>query len=300
MVNLCNVDGRVLRENDAVVPVMDRGFLFGDSVYEVFRTRDGVPFAWREHLARLHRSAKGLALAIDATDRELMQAVMDTVAASTEDLATDETPDRYVRLIVTRGTGTSPSLDLEAAPGPCRVVVLVRTAPLGRSGQPVTLQTLEKPRAGDKDPGVKSGNYLAHVLALADARRRGAGDCLFVNPDGNVTETSAANAWFVFDGTVVTPRTGDGLLPGVTRMLLLAALRHAGIPCQERSVTRAAAARADEAFLTGTMRDVSPVTSIDGVALPGGEVTARVAAAWREHCARTIAEDRAALRALTG
>jgi branched-chain amino acid aminotransferase len=181
------------------------------------------------------------------------------------------------------------------------VVVLVRTAPIERSGRPASLRTVAKPRAGEhKDPGVKSGNYLAHVLALAEARRAGATDCLFVNEEGHITEASTANAWFVFGDEVVTPPVADGLLPGVTRALLLEALRDAGIPHAERSVTPEAARTANEAFLTGTMRDVAPVLAIDDHSLDRGPWTLRVEEAWRARCAAQVTADRAALDDLIG
>ena len=95
MVNLCNLNGQIVPESEARIPVLDRGFLFGDSVYEVMRTMAGIPFGWIEHLERLHRSADGLALPLDIEDRTLMARVMATVAEADHE-------NSYIRVIVTR------------------------------------------------------------------------------------------------------------------------------------------------------------------------------------------------------
>ena len=105
MANLCNLDGTILREEAAAVPVLDRGFLFGDSIYEVMRTIGGVPFAWPEHLLRLRFSAAGLGMSLDLTDGDLMRRVRDTMARAGH-------AESYVRIVVTRGSGTAPSIDL--------------------------------------------------------------------------------------------------------------------------------------------------------------------------------------------
>jgi len=101
MVNLCNLDGAILPEGETRIPVLDRGFLFGDSVYEVVRTSDGVPFAWPEHFARLRASAEALRMPLDLDDAQLARRVAATLAAAAHG-------DSYVRIVVTRGTGEAP------------------------------------------------------------------------------------------------------------------------------------------------------------------------------------------------
>ena len=160
------------------MPVLDRGFLFADSVYEVMRTRSGTPFAWREHLDRLHRSAVGIGLELGLDDRDLMLRVVATLDASRADRSPGE---RYVRVIATRGTGTAPRLDLGCAPGPPRIIVLARRLTDDVSARPVRVATVTA-RSTAIDETIKSGDYLRNVLALAEARGRGADECILVAP----------------------------------------------------------------------------------------------------------------------
>ena len=271
MPNLCNVDGTVVPEAEAVVPVLDRGFLFGDSVYEVTRTHDGIPFAWRDHLDRLRGSAAGLGMEIAATDRELMGRVVATVDAARS--GPDADRECYVRVIVTRGTGTAPNIALAHAPGPQRMVILVRPLVDHRPGRVTRLAIVPRLRNDRRalDPAIKSGNYLNNVLGLAEAQRQGADDCLFLNTDGRITEASTANAWLVdATGRVVTPPLTAGLLAGITRRIVLRAAAAAGLTVAEVDLTPDDVATAREAFLSATLRDVAPVSHIDGRALPDG------------------------------
>src|SRR5690606_6746215 len=111
MNELCNIDGCIVARERATVPVMDRGFLFGDSVYEVMRTHAGVPFAWPEHLARLRASADGLGFPPGPDDDVLV----DRIAATLAEARPGPGEEAYIRVIVTRGDGTAPSIDLAYA-----------------------------------------------------------------------------------------------------------------------------------------------------------------------------------------
>lgn len=287
MPNLCNLDGQILREDEARIPVLDRGFLFGDSVYEVMRTIGHVPFAWIEHLRRLRESAAGLGMALDLDDAQVMSRVQATVAQS-------GFPECYVRIIVTRGTGTAPNIDLAYATGKPRWLVLVRELPPGPT-RPVHLAVVERLRNDRRalDPAVKSGNYLNSVLGLAEARARGATDCLFLNVAGHVTEASTANVFVVQGGVVRTPPLTAGILAGVTRGLLLAHCRQCGIPVEECDLTLAQVRAADELFLSSSLRDVLPVTHLDGAPFRGGGIgplTARLQADFPALAQRLVRE----------
>lgn len=295
MAAFCSVDGVLTPEAEAVIPVLDRGFLFADSVYEVLRTRDGVPFAWRSHLERLGRSAEAIAMPLEASHRDLMAEVLRTLEAS----CAGPGAERYVRLIVTRGTGSAPGIDLSLATGPQRVVVLVRDLPVGRTRTPCRAALVR--RGTGVDPAVKSGSYLPNVLGLAEARRRGADECLFVDDSGTVTEASTANVHMVRAGALHTPPIGSGILAGVTRSLLLEAAAESGILVVEKRISIDDIRSADEVLLTGTVREIAPVTEIDGA--PVGEewpgpVTSRLASAFDAACARQAGEDRQELEAL--
>ena len=261
MANLCNIDGHITSENDARVPVLDRGFLFGDSVYEVVRTHGGIPLLWREHWERLNASARGLSMQLDLDESTIARRIAETVAAA-------EHGDSYVRLVVTRGTGDAPNIDLSYANSPPRWIVMVRPLALA-TGQPVRLSLVERLRNDRRalDPATKSGNYLNNVLGLAEAKQGGATDCVMLNADGSVTEASTSNLFVRCNGAWCTPPLDAGILAGITRRMLIEFLPTVGEVVQERRLTKDDLYACEEMFLSSTLRDIGPVTHLDGRAL---------------------------------
>jgi branched-chain amino acid aminotransferase len=285
MPNLCNLDGSILPEHEARIPVLDRGFLFGDSIYEVVRTVGDVPFAWPEHWARLVRSAAAIRLQLDLDEVAIARRIAATLAAAGHG-------DSYVRLVVTRGAGEAPNIDLVYATGtPCWLVMVRPMVPI--SGKAAKLALIERLRVDRKalDPATKSGNYLNSVLGLAEAKATGATDCVMLNHDGHVTEASTSNLFVRLDGVWCTPPLDAGILAGVTRGLLLDFLPRCGERVAERHLGRADLLRAEEMFLSSTLRDIGPVTHLDGRALHGGAAGPRVdalLAKFREFVARRL------------
>jgi len=294
MANLCNLDGVIVPEAEARISVLDRGFLFGDSVYEVVRTAGDVPFAWPEHFARLRASAAALRFDLDLADGPLARRIAATLTAAGHG-------DSYVRIVVTRGTGSAPNIDLACATGrPCWAILVRPLASI--SGKPTKLAVIDRLRNDRRalDPATKSGNYLNSVLGLAEARAAGATDCVMLNAQGFVTEASTANVFALVDGAWCTPPLHAGILAGVTRRLLIDFLRDSGDDVVERDLTVDDLRAADEIFLSSSLRDVAPVTHLDGRALHDGKsgprslqllqrfvahaaqlVTARYAPQWR-------------------
>lgn len=287
MTAVCNFNGVIRPESETRIPVLDRGFLFGDSVYEVMRTRSQVPFAWPEHLERLRSSADGIGLEIDLDDRAIMARLKETLAAA-------RAPEAYIRLIVTRGTGTAPSIDLAFAPGPPNYVILVRDLAVApsKSGHLALISRLRNDRRA-LDPEIKSGNYLNNLLGLAEARSRGASDCLFLNHSGHVTEASTANFYMVTRGRVLTPPASSGLLRGITRRLLFELCTEQGVPLEEKQLTVDDLAGAEEMFLSSTLRDIVPITAVDGRPVGDGQpgkLTLRLSDAFKAFCERLTRE----------
>ena len=137
------------------------------------------------------------------------------------------------------------------------------------------------------DPAAKSGNYLNNVLGLIEAKQAGAGDALFVNAAGYLTEATTSNIWMVHQGGVYTPPLTAGILAGVTRRLLFDCCAEAGITCAERDISPQQLARADEVFVTSTLRHVFPVTMLDGKAVQDGKpgaVTVQLAERFERFC----------------
>ena len=257
MPTLVNLDGRLVPPEQALVPVFDRGFLYGDSVYEVMRTYGGVPFALERHLARLQRSAGYLALPLPPA-AELQEAIARTLAAAGN-------PESYVRVVVTRGEGKfglHPAFSTER-----RVVVIVKplelpAAELYARGLKLAVVGLRRNSPRTLDPAAKTGNYLNSVLALAQAQRLGCDDAVLLDLVGRVTELSSSNIFFVKDRVIVTPALAAGLLEGVTRGVVMELARAAHFIVQEAFHGPEALAAADEVFVTSTLREVMPVCQV--------------------------------------
>lgn len=248
--------------------MFDRGFLYGDSVYETIGTVHGRFFALPEHLDRLERSAGRLSLRLPA------RAVIERAIAET--MAAAGNPETRVRVIVTRGLG---KLDLDPASADEPQLVVI-AQPLGgptpemyRQGVAVEVVSVTRNIPGAIDPAVKSGNYLNNVLALGEARRRRpeVHEAILCAANGSVAEGSSSNVFAAVASGLVTPGLEVGILDGVTRGKVLSLAREAGIPCREVGFMSPDELRgAHEAFLTSAARGVLPVTVVDGRKLGAG------------------------------
>jgi len=281
------VDGAI-EDQHARVPVLDRGFLYGDSVYEVARTSGGRPVDLEPHLDRLERSAARLAIELPAR-AQIGAAVAETLAAAAN-------PESYIRVIVTRGGGEI-GLDPALADRPRLIVIvgaLVRPpAELYQRGASLRVVGVERNNPRALDPSIKSGNYLNNVLALAEARRAGAYEAILCDERGRVTEGSSSNVWCVTGGRVATPPTAVGLLPGITRWRLLGLARAAGIAVDEVELTADQLRTADEVWLTSSVRGVLPVSKVDDRVIAIGSTARRMMALYDQYLA-AVADGRPA------
>src|SRR5205814_2129973 len=223
------IDGAVRLPEDAKISVFDRGFLYGDSVYETIGTVRGRLFALSDHLDRLERSAARLALRLPPR-AVIERAILETMAAAGNS-------ESRVRVMVTRGGG---KLDLDpASAGEPNLVVIA--GPLGGPtpemydrGVAVAIVSVTRNLPGAIDPAIKSGNYLNNVLALSEARRRpGVHEAILLSASGSVAEGATSNVFLVKDGEILTPALSVGILDGVTRGKVIELARGAGIGCRE-------------------------------------------------------------------
>jgi len=226
------IDGAVRPPEEAKVSVLDRGFLYGDSVYETIGTMYGRLFAARGHLDRLERSARRIGLRVPPR-AEIEGAIAQTIAAAGN-------PETRVRVILTRGVG---KLDLDPAScDDCRLVVIAfplgaPSAEMFEKGVAVAIVSVARNSPQAIDPAVKSGNYLNNVLALGEARRtRGAYEAILCAGDGSIAEGSTSNVFVVVRGEVWTPQPEVGILDGITRAKVLELARAAGIKVVERRI----------------------------------------------------------------
>lgn len=296
-----NVDGVVTPLEEARVPVLDRGFLYGDSVYEVFRTYDGVPLFGREHFERMETSARMIHMPIAQSRDELTAEIRRTVAAAGGGPSADGSGEVYVRWHVSRGVGP-----VDLFPDPTlrtSFMILVKAVPRWKPehfevGMRLAVTAVRRNSIEALSPNIKSGNYLNNILAVAEAASLGADDCLMLNAAGNVTEASNSNVFFVLEGRVVTPADSDGNLRGITGGALRKIGAAEGWPVHEEHIGAGELARVEEAFVTSATREVMPVAAIrlaggEWRELPpgGGPTTRRIAAAYKAYVARYVAEN---------
>ena len=264
---LVAIDGALVE--DPRVSVFDRGFLYGDSVFETTRSYGGVPFRLAEHLARLAWSAGKLGFELPLTVADLVGEVGALLR-----IAQARTACEWVlRLMVTRGEGPF-GLDPSGAHDPRRILFMQPLRPLDarlyRDG--ISVVSVSTFRPSDAAHGAKVGNYLESILALSQARAAGAHEALILSHDSFVVEGTTSNVFAVREGKLVTPPATETLLPGITRALVMEAAKSLGLEVVERRMLPEDLASAEEAFITSTIREVMPVVKVDGLRIGDGGV----------------------------
>jgi branched-chain amino acid aminotransferase len=282
-----NTNGRLHPASEPSIPPLNRGFLYGDAIYEVWRTYGGVIFAWDEHWARLRSSAKALHMQPQFNPENIFPEIRRTVSAYRSQVPAHG--ELYIRLQITRGAGAI-GLDVALA-DTCDFVLLIQPCPeiapaTARDGLRLTVATsLRRNPVESLDPSWKTGNYLNNLLCLREARARGADDVVILNMAGEVAEASVSNIAFARDGRVVTPPLSAGILGGITRSLVLKTVAAAaGLEASEQTILPSDFRSMDECFLLSTTKDVVPVGEIDGVRFKLGPET--VAARLKQAFAR--------------
>lgn len=274
MPNVAFVNGAFVPLAEAKVSIEDRGFQFGDAIYEVIRTYKGHPFALEDHLARLGRSATALDLTQPYSRAEWTHHVLEGVRRA-------DYPEAKIYIQLSRGV--APRDHAYSAEGPPTIVMTVREFhPLDRSVQAagVEAMTTEDIRWGRCD--IKSVNLLANVLARQQAKQAQVFEAILLK-EGLVTEGAVSNVMVVQGGMVMTAPEGARILSGVSRAFVLELARGEGLPIRERFFSQAELYGADEVFLTGTTVEVLAVVRVDGKVIGDGRpgpITQRLAAGF--------------------
>ncbi|MBS7697990.1 MULTISPECIES: aminotransferase class IV [unclassified Chelatococcus] len=255
-------DGALHERGMLMVAAGDRGLLLADGLFETVLIVGGQPWRLADHLARLKSSADTIGIPIDTRPEEAVLALAAYAAASADigGLAA-------IRVTVTRGAGPR-GLRLPPNPSPCVFATLAPWQPV-MAFQPLRLH-LAAVRRNEFSPlsRMKSLAYLDNVLALEEAARHGCDDALLLNTRGAVAATSAGNVFALCGSALVTPPVEDGVLPGITRRVLLSLAASIGLSVHEQTLTLAALKAADAAFATNSLRLISPIASLDGVEIP--------------------------------
>jgi branched-chain amino acid aminotransferase len=275
------VNGAITPADQAVIPVYDHGFVYGEGVYETLRTYNRVPFLYDQHCRRLRASAGYLSLDVPFSDGQLLGWIEQTMAAA------GELREAYIRVLLTRGVGDL-SYDLGATPKPS-LVVLVKPfeeppARVFEAGIKISLVSILRNHPGSVNPIIKSNNLLNNAMAMQEAHRRGAEEALMCNYRGELSECSQSNFFMVRDGVALTPASEAGLLEGITRAFIFEVGEAAGVRVETATLYPADLESAQEAFITGSTRELSPVTRIDDRPVGNGKpgpVTLRLLDAFR-------------------
>ncbi|RIE00845.1 branched-chain-amino-acid transaminase [Cohnella faecalis] len=262
------MNGELVKRDEAVVSVYDRGFLFGDGVFEGIRAYNGNVFKLKEHLVRLFDSAKAIMLNIPLSHEEIEQAVVKT-------LKKNQLHTAYIRIIVSRGVGQGYNLDPFVCNRPQLFVMTEGFEAFPRhlyeTGIDIVTVATRRNRSDVLSPQVKSLNYLNNILVKIEAIQAGAKDGLIMNTDGYVAEGTTNNIFIVKNGKVVTPAIYQGALEGITRSSIIEILNKFQVAVNESPLTRHDIHTADEVFLTGTASEVIPVVKVDGRVVADGK-----------------------------
>ncbi|WP_409062594.1 aminotransferase class IV [Streptomyces sp. SYP-A7185] len=254
----------------ARVSVLDHGMTVGDGIFETVKSVDGRPFALTRHLDRLARSARGLGL--PEPDRDEVRAACAAVL--------DANPMPLGRLRITYTGGVSPLGSDRGDEGQTLIVALGEVARRPDTTAVITVPWTRNERGALT--GLKTTSYAENVVALARAHEQGASEALFANTVGQLCEGTGSNVFVVLDGEIHTPPVASGCLAGITRALAVdwTGARESDLPFDVLD-------RADEVFLTSTLRDVQAVHQIDGRDLPDapGPVTAKAMRVFAERAA---------------
>jgi len=260
------IAGKFYDKDDAKISVYDHGLLYGDGVFEGLRSYGGRVFRLDRHLDRLWESARAICLEIPLGRHEMAAAIEET-------LRINHIPDAYIRLVVTRGSGTL-GLDPNRTSDPQVIIITDRIAlypdELYEKGLEIVTASTLRNHAAALSPRIKSLNYLNNILAKIEGLQAGCVEALMLNTKGEVAECTGDNLFLVRHGRLLTPPTEAGILEGVTREAVIELARESGREVKEIPLTRHDVYIADECFLTGTAAEVIPVVKIDSRAIGSG------------------------------
>ncbi len=278
-----NINGRIVSPEEATVSVFDHGFLYGDSVYESFRTYCGGPILVERNFARLESAARTIGLGIPWDRARFAREITATLDAAR---AGDGDPLEWmVRIIVTRGVG-DPTPDPSSCQKPTVLIMALPLVPptpeMYRDGVRITFSNL---RRDAHVASIKTGNLIHQVLGYQEARRKNAYETIFLTAEGHVSDGTRSNVYFVRGNEVWTPSGAAGIVSGITRSLVLEVAANEGVDVREAQFSLNDIGDANEAFLTSTTKGILPVTVIDGKPVGNGQVgpvTTRLMNGFRE------------------
>ena len=270
------LNGQFVPEAGAVVPVNDRGFLLGDGLYETMRVCNGRPFRMAQHLERMTRGADYLKIQCPFTPKELEKTAGQLIEKN-------EMPEAVLRVTLTRGPGVRGyAPPAEARP---TVVMTMHPVPAVDAEKPLQWSLITSSyRIPASDPlsSFKTTSKLLHVMARREAVEQGADEALLVNTNGEVAETAGGNLFWVYDETICTVPTGRGVLPGITRAVVLEICQTLGLPANKRVIKPEALRNSEGIFITQSVLGIVPVAAFNGEPVTPSPLVEQISRAYCE------------------
>ncbi len=231
----------------------DRGFMYGDGVFESLRTYNGKPFLLDEHLSRLEKDAKTIGIKISLTKEKLKAAVLKLIKVNGY-------KESYIKIIVTRGIAKQHGLSIKNSQKSNLIILAEKQEQEQKQEWIIKISSIIKYKTPISH--IKSLNYLENILAKKEAEEAGADEAILLSPEGYVTEGTISNIFMVKKGVLYTPPLSLGILPGITRSLVIRLAKKQGIKVRERFFTIKDLKKADEVFLTFSGRGIVHVRKI--------------------------------------
>ena len=252
------LNGQFVPEAQAVVPVNDRGFLYGDGLFETVRVFNGRPFRLAQHLERLVRGADYLKIKLPFTPKALHQFAEALIGKN-------EMPDAVLRVTLSRGSGER---GYTPKPGGTPTVVMtLHPAPLIDAARPTQwsmITSSHRVSAGDVLSSFKTTSKLLHVMARIEAEARGVDEALILNTNGEVAEAASANLFWVYHDKICTVPAERDVLPGITRAVVLEICQMLGFQTEKRVIKPEALHHGEGVFLSQSALGVIGITGLDG------------------------------------
>ena len=277
------LNGKFVAEAEAVVPLNDRGFLLGDGLFETMRVANGKTFRCAQHLERLMRGANFLKIRPPYTPKELEKSARQLIE-------TNQMSEAILRVTLTRGAGARGYSPKNA--GPPTMALTLQPLPVQNPDEPLQWSLVTSSwriPASDALASFKTTSKLLNVMARAEAEEKGADEALLLNTNGEVAETAGGNLFWVYQDKICTVPTGRGVLPGITRAVILEICQSLALETNKRVIKAEHLRNACGLFVTNSALGIVPVAAFDGEPVAPSPLVDQIAGAYNEMVTRESA-----------
>ena len=279
MTNYIFLNDNIIPDTDGSVSTEDRGFLYGDGIYETLRSYKGNPFKLSEHLDRMRNSASLLKISFEHTNVEICEWINELIEKN-------RCQDAYIRITLSRGAGGG-RLQMDDNIDPTTMIQVKALTPYDRNlydeGMSLVVSDYRRSTSCPISRH-KSTNLLKSIFLKEEANKKAAHETIILNTDGHVAECVVSNIFMVSSESIVTPSLDTNILPGITRKTVLDICRDSSIPASEECFEIDRLVNSDEVFITNSLMEIMPVSKIDdskiGKSVPG-KITRQLMSAYK-------------------